>query len=115
MNRSLAFITLLFFLFAFCIHRHTVLAFGAGHIPSFAYLHGKAFRHGNIEDALAGLVKHSPSFTITRLFCKGVNLFGGLDVKRVYFGNWLRDYSQVVDISVLKKLQLQVWFLYIHQ
>ena len=20
--------------------------------------------------------------------------FGGLDVKRIYFGNWLRDYSQ---------------------
>ncbi|KDR80036.1 hypothetical protein GALMADRAFT_242249 [Galerina marginata CBS 339.88] len=33
--------------------------------------------------------------------------FNGLDIKRVYFGNWLRDYSQAVDIASLKKLQLQ--------
>lgn len=26
--------------------------------------------------------------------------FSKLDVKRVYFGNWLRDYSQAVDVSV---------------
>jgi hypothetical protein len=25
--------------------------------------------------------------------------FGKIDVKRVYFGNWLRDYSQAVDVS----------------
>jgi hypothetical protein len=33
--------------------------------------------------------------------------FGGLDIKRVYFGNWLRDYSQAVDIAGLKALPLQ--------
>jgi hypothetical protein len=27
--------------------------------------------------------------------------FSKLDVKRVYFGNWLRDYSQAVDVSNL--------------
>jgi hypothetical protein len=25
--------------------------------------------------------------------------FSKLDVKRVYFGNWLRDYSQAVDVK----------------
>ncbi|KAF9270787.1 Het-C-domain-containing protein [Marasmius fiardii PR-910] len=30
--------------------------------------------------------------------------FNRADVKRVYFGNWLRDYSQAMDIAGLKKL-----------
>ena len=43
--------------------------------------------HSNQEDALAGLVKHSPSgFALTRLFYRGTE-FSGLDVKRVYFGS----------------------------
>lgn len=29
----------------------------------------------------------------------GGKKFGKLDVKRVYFGNWLRDYSQAVDVG----------------
>ncbi|KAF9022321.1 Het-C-domain-containing protein [Hymenopellis radicata] len=37
----------------------------------------------------------------------GKSKFGGLDIKRIYFGNWLRDYSQAVDIAGLKKLPLQ--------
>lgn len=32
----------------------------------------------------------------------GGKTFGKLDVKRVYFGNWLRDYSQAVyDTSIV--------------
>lgn len=30
--------------------------------------------------------------------------FSKLDVKRVYFGNWLRDYSQAIDVGGLKQL-----------
>lgn len=26
-------------------------------------------------------------------------------IKRVYFGNWLRDYSQAVDVGTLKGVQ----------
>jgi hypothetical protein len=37
----------------------------------------------------------------------GGSKFNPLDIKRIYFGNWLRDYSQAVDIASLKKLQLQ--------
>ncbi|KAF8627351.1 hypothetical protein AX15_004421 [Amanita polypyramis BW_CC] len=91
----------------FCLPHHQVLAFGAGNIPSYAYLEGKAFRHGDIEDVLSDLIKHSASgFTLASLISKG-SKFNGLDVKRVYFGNWLRDYSQAVDIGGLKRLQLQ--------
>jgi hypothetical protein len=30
--------------------------------------------------------------------------FDKTDIKRVYFGNWLRDYSQAMDIAGLSKL-----------
>ncbi|EJD48317.1 Het-C-domain-containing protein [Auricularia subglabra TFB-10046 SS5] len=81
-----------------------VYAFGAGNIPSFAYLEGRAFRHGDIEDILSELAKASGGGVLSIL---GKHKFGGLDIKRVYFGNWLRDYSQAVDIAGLKKLPLQ--------
>ena len=32
----------------------------------------------------------------------GAKKFSKLDVKRVYFGNWLRDYSQAVDVGTVK-------------
>ncbi|POY71751.1 hypothetical protein BMF94_5112 [Rhodotorula taiwanensis] len=73
----------------------------AGNIPSYAFLEGKAFRHGDIEDALAELIKKSGGF-----LGRGTK-FGGLDIKRVYFGNWLRDYSQAMDIAGLTKLSKQ--------
>ncbi|GAA6015071.1 hypothetical protein JCM11491_001649 [Sporobolomyces phaffii] len=76
-------------------------AFGAGNIPAFSYLEGKAFRHGDIEDALAEIIKKSGGF-----LSRG-SKFGGLDIKRVYFGNWLRDYSQAMDIAGLTKLSKQ--------
>ena len=59
-----------------------VWAFGAGNIPSFAYLDGKAFRHGDIEDILAEIFKKTAGGFLSR----GAK-FGGLDIKRVYFGS----------------------------
>ncbi|KZT69926.1 Het-C-domain-containing protein [Daedalea quercina L-15889] len=95
---------------AFCLPGSGVYAFGAGNIPSFAYLEGKAFRHGDIEDALADMAKRAASggFALGALLgAGGGKKFKALDVKRVYFGNWLRDYSQAVDTAGLSKLQLQ--------
>ncbi|KAJ3526948.1 hypothetical protein NM688_g8193 [Phlebia brevispora] len=70
-------------------------------------MEGRAFRHGDIEDTLAELVKKvAGGFALTSLIGKG-SKFGGLDIKRVYFGNWLRDYSQAVDVAGLQKLPLQ--------
>lgn len=45
--------------------------------------------HSDIEDTLLTLMMSAASR----------KKFGKLDVKRVYFGNWLRDYSQAVDVS----------------
>lgn len=64
-------------------------AFGAGNIASISKIEGSNWRHGDIEDTL-----------LTLLMSRASNKkFSKLDVKRVYFGNWLRDYSQAVDVS----------------
>lgn len=44
---------------------------------------------GDIEDTLLSLL----------ISARGSKKFSKMDVKRVYFGNWLRDYSQAVDVS----------------
>ncbi|KAK7686586.1 hypothetical protein QCA50_010186 [Cerrena zonata] len=75
---------------------------------------GKAFRHGDIESILSELAKtagHSVGgggligFAQSVLSAaSGGAKFSKEDVKRVYFGNWLRDYSQAMDIAGLSKL-----------
>ncbi|KAF5352439.1 hypothetical protein D9756_005841 [Leucocoprinus leucothites] len=91
------------------------LAFGAGDIPDFAYLNDKAFRHGDIEGILENLVKNAGGaalggggllgFASSVISAASGGLkFSKMDVKRVYFGNWLRDYSQAMDIAGLSKL-----------
>lgn len=101
-------------------------AFGAGNIPSYSYLEDKAFRHGDIEDILAELPKVFSAGGAAAIGAVLGAVFGGggggssskpgrgngkkfspLDVKRVYFGNFLRDYSQAVDVGALKKMPLQ--------
>ncbi|EDR07977.1 uncharacterized protein LACBIDRAFT_297529 [Laccaria bicolor S238N-H82] len=109
MPRNRTILLLLFFIFAFCLSSNGVHAFGAGNIPSFAYMEGRAFRHGDIEDILSTLAKKGAGggFVLASMLGGGGSKFNGLDIKRIYFGNWLRDYSQAVDIASLKKLQLQ--------
>ncbi|KAF2196671.1 Het-C-domain-containing protein [Delitschia confertaspora ATCC 74209] len=67
-------------------------AFGAGNIASTAKIEGQNWRHGDIEDTLLTILMS------TRTGKK----FSKMDVKRVYFGNWLRDYSQAVDVGTVK-------------
>ncbi|GAD91741.1 HET-C domain protein HetC [Paecilomyces variotii No. 5] len=81
-----------------------VHAFGAGNIASISAVEGKNWRHGDIEDMLK-----------TIAFIKG-HKWTSMMVKRVYFGNWLRDYSQAMDVGTLKNLQadtirILVWIL----
>ncbi|KAI9728175.1 MAG: hypothetical protein M1828_004636 [Chrysothrix sp. TS-e1954] len=81
-----------------------VAAFGAGNIASISRIEGHNWRHGDIEDMLK---------TIACL--KGYK-WTSMMVKRVYFGNWLRDYSQAVDVGTLKGVQadairILVWIL----
>jgi hypothetical protein len=79
-------------------------AFGAGNIASIAKIEGSNFRHGDIEDMLQNIA-----------FLHG-RKWPSKMIKRVYFGNWLRDYSQAVDVGSLKGVQKEairiiVWVL----
>ncbi|KAM7217179.1 Heterokaryon incompatibility Het-C [Rhypophila decipiens] len=79
-------------------------AFGAGNIPSIAQVEGHNWRHGDIEDMLKTLAFiHGKKWT-------------SMLVSRTYFGNWLRDYSQAVDVGSLKgvnaaTIRILVWVL----
>lgn len=79
-------------------------AFGAGNIASISSVEGKNWRHGDIEDMLktVSFLKH--------------HKWTSMMIKRVYFGNWLRDYSQAVDVATLKgapkdTIRILVWVL----
>lgn len=74
-------------------------AFGAGNIASISRIEGQNWRHGDIEDALLNLL-------IAR--SAGGKKFSKMDVKRVYFGNWLRDYSQAIDVGTVKAVSSEV-------
>ncbi|KAL8380778.1 hypothetical protein RB595_005187 [Gaeumannomyces hyphopodioides] len=81
-----------------------VAAFGAGNIPSIAQVEGHNWRHGDIEDMLQ-----------TLLFLGGKK-WKTREISRVYYGNWLRDYSQAVDVGTLKgvnaaTIRILVWVL----
>lgn len=87
----------------------SVAAFGAGNIgkndrncehcmltrnvASIASIEGQNWRHGDIEDTLLNILMSRAA---------GGKKFSKMDVKRVYFGNWLRDYSQAVDVGTVK-------------
>ncbi|GIJ91592.1 hypothetical protein Asppvi_010560 [Aspergillus pseudoviridinutans] len=82
-------------------------AFGAGNIASISQIEGQNWRHGDIEDTL---------LTLFLARAAGGRKFGKLDVQRVYFGNWLRDYSQAVDVGTLKyvsaeAIRVLIWVL----
>ncbi|KAK5174851.1 hypothetical protein LTR16_011471, partial [Cryomyces antarcticus] len=79
-------------------------AFGAGNIASISKIEGHNWRHGDIEDMLKTVA------------CLKGHKWTSMMVKRVYFGNWLRDYSQAVDVGTLKGVQagtirILVWVL----
>jgi len=87
---SLVFLPLCLILIYAALPAH---AFGAGNIASISTVEGQNWRHGDVEDAL---------LSISMAAVAGGKRFGSMDVKRVYFGNWLRDYSQAVDVGSLK-------------
>jgi len=70
-------------------------AFGAGNIASISRIEGRNWRHGDIEDMLATVA------------CLKGHKWKSNMIKRVYFGNWLRDYSQAVDTATLAKVQAE--------
>lgn len=73
-------------------------AFGAGNIAGTSKIEGQNWRHGDIEDTLLTLLISKAA---------GGKKFSKMDVKRVYFGNWLRDYSQAIDVGVSYRYYVQ--------
>lgn len=77
-----------------CFLFSPVTAFGAGNIGEDSSLHHYQWRHGDISDVLLLLpVSFAEKYAFTKL-----------EKLQVYFGNWLRDYSQVVDILPLVRV-----------
>ncbi|KAK1757416.1 ATP-dependent RNA helicase DDX42 [Echria macrotheca] len=74
------------------------LAFGAGNIAGISAVEGQNWRHGDIEDAL---------LQILMARAVGGKKFDKLMVSRVYFGNWLRDYSQAIDVGTVKSVSAE--------
>ncbi|ELU39862.1 heterokaryon incompatibility protein HET-C [Rhizoctonia solani AG-1 IA] len=114
-----SFTTTLLVVALLCVLVPNVAAFGAGDIPDYAYLNDKGAFHcgmfgpiqlsknvgssgfgGGVAGILVGVAKAALRGG------KG-DRFTTMDVKRVYFGNWLRDYSQAMDIAGLSKLTAQ--------
>ncbi|KAL1901895.1 hypothetical protein Sste5346_001600 [Sporothrix stenoceras] len=73
-------------------------AFGAGNIASISKVEGQNWRHGDIEDTLLKLIMAR---------AVGGKKFDKLSVSRVYFGNWLRDYSQAIDVGTVKAVSAE--------
>ncbi|KAI0878546.1 heterokaryon incompatibility Het-C [Hypoxylon argillaceum] len=69
-------------------------AFGAGEVPVASEFKGYVWRHGDICEVLQFL----PSSFITS------HRFTQLERKQIYFGNWLRDFSQVIDTTLLENV-----------
>ncbi|KAI0389433.1 heterokaryon incompatibility Het-C [Xylariaceae sp. FL0594] len=69
-------------------------AFGAGEVPIGSEFKGYVWRHGDIGEVLATL----PASFITN------HRFTQLERKQIYFGNWLRDFSQVIDTTCLENV-----------
>ncbi|KAL2122789.1 hypothetical protein VTJ04DRAFT_3244 [Mycothermus thermophilus] len=88
---------LLGFVLLFCFAK-PALAFGAGNIASISKIEGQNWRHGDIEDALLKIIAAR---------ALGGKRFDKLNVARVYFGNWLRDYSQAVDVGTVKSVSAE--------
>ncbi|KAJ9133097.1 Het-C-domain-containing protein [Coniochaeta hoffmannii] len=74
------------------------LAFGAGNIAGISKVEGQNWRHGDIEDTL---------LTILMARAVGGKKFDKMMVSRVYFGNWLRDYSQAIDVGTVKSISAE--------
>ena len=87
-------------------------AFGAGNIPDYAFLEGKAFRHGDIEDVLAELLIRATEVSSGAIgfAAKSVGKkFSKLNVKRTYFGNWLYETDPELDLIFLGAITRKHW------
>ncbi|KAF4975632.1 hypothetical protein FZEAL_7623 [Fusarium zealandicum] len=66
-------------------------AFGAGEVAGNSEFNGYIWRHGDIVEAL----RYLPASFVTHY------RFSTLQRRQIYFGNWLRDFSQIIDTTCL--------------
>ncbi|KAJ1322920.1 Heterokaryon incompatibility protein Het-C [Microdochium nivale] len=83
---------LLLLLLACCLFASPAAAFGAGSVPPASEFTGYVWRHGDISEVL----KYLPASFLT------AHRFTKLERRTVYLGNWLRDFSQVIDTTCLE-------------
>ena len=77
-----------------CLFAAPAFAFGAGEVPDSSPWDGYVWRHGDIEKILTVLpVSFGTKYAFTKM-----------QARQVYFGNWLRDYSQLLDTMLLSKV-----------
>jgi hypothetical protein len=77
-----------------CLFASPAFAFGAGEVPDSSPWDGYVWRHGDIEKILTVLpVSFGTKYAFTKM-----------QARQVYFGNWLRDYSQLLDTMLLSKV-----------
>ncbi|KAG8671996.1 hypothetical protein FPOAC2_05361 [Fusarium poae] len=69
-----------------------VSAFGAGEVAGTSSFNGYVWRHGDIAEAL----RYLPASFVTHY------RFTALERRQIYFGNWLRDFSQIIDTTGLE-------------
>ncbi|KPM46437.1 hypothetical protein AK830_g10 [Neonectria ditissima] len=69
-------------------------AFGAGEVAGTSEFNGYVWRHGDIVEAL----RYIPISFVTHY------RFSTLQRRQIYFGNWLRDFSQIIDTTGLENV-----------
>ncbi|KAJ3455964.1 hypothetical protein MRS44_017446 [Fusarium solani] len=69
-------------------------AFGAGEVAGASEFNGYVWRHGDIVEAL----RYLPASFVTHY------RFSTLERRQIYFGNWLRDFSQIIDTTGLENV-----------
>jgi len=68
------------------------VAFGAGSVPQYPVLQGRAFRHGDIEQILADMLIRAADVGINLVGFAAKEVgkkFNIINIKRTNFGNWL--------------------------
>jgi hypothetical protein len=73
-----------FLLLDVCLLATPANAFGAGYVSRGSGLKGLNFRHGDIASAIYFLATAKP-----------------LLLRRIYFGNWMRDFNQILDAKAI--------------
>lgn len=77
-------------------------SFDSGKIADTLSISGQNFRHGDLEGSLQKIQLSLPATSRLSRLLRSQQKISDLDIKRIYFGNWLRDFNQVFDAGVLR-------------